>query len=142
MFYSTFEPMVLPMGGPMDAMGVQKLYAPSPTPILYVGLAANVLGRVPLMPLFLLGKYTPGPIIPHQLRQHWSARFPHGLAYAADEFGRKGSVVATSRANVHTGSTAPLRLRLEAGVAGVTVSGATPALRRKPGQQTANGTRA
>ena len=45
--YSTFESMVLPMGGPMDAMGVQKLYAPSPTPILYVGLAANVLGACP-----------------------------------------------------------------------------------------------
>ena len=63
----------------MDAMaqpmGVQKLYASSPTPILYVGLAANVLGRVtvPLMPLFLLGNYT--PTIPHQLRQHRSARF-------------------------------------------------------------------
>ena len=94
-FYSTFEPMVLPMGGPMDAMaqpmGVQKLYASSPTPILYVGLAANVLGRVtvPLMPLFLLGNYT--PTIPHQLRQHRSGRFPHRLADAADELGRKGS---------------------------------------------------
>ena len=51
--------MVLPMGSLMEAMGGQKLYAPSPTPILYVGLAANVLGRVPLMPLFLLGNYTP-----------------------------------------------------------------------------------
>ena len=38
-----------------EAMGVQKLYEPSPTPILYVGLVADVLGRVPLMPLFLLG---------------------------------------------------------------------------------------
>ena len=45
-FYSTFEP---------KAMGVQRLYEPSPTgtPILYVGLVADVLGRVPLMPLFL-----------------------------------------------------------------------------------------
>ena len=43
----------------MEAMGVQKLYEPSPTPIFSVGLAADVLGRVPLMPLFLLGKYTP-----------------------------------------------------------------------------------
>ena len=34
--YSTFEPMVLPKSGPMEAMGVQKLYEPSPTPILYV----------------------------------------------------------------------------------------------------------
>ena len=39
-FYSTFEP---------KAMGVQRLYEPSPTPILYVGLVADVLGRVPLM---------------------------------------------------------------------------------------------
>ena len=46
-FYSTFEPIVLPGGGPMEAMGVQKLYKPSPTPILYVGLVADVLGRVP-----------------------------------------------------------------------------------------------
>ena len=86
-FYSTFEPMVLPGGGPMEAMGVQKLYEPSPTPILYVGLVADVLGRVPLMPLFLLGLGGRGasPTIPHQLRQHRGARFPHGLADAADE---------------------------------------------------------
>ena len=94
-FYSTFEPMVLPMGGPMDAIGVQKLCSPSPTPILYVGLAANVLGRVPLMPLFLLSNYT--PTIPHQLRQQRSARFPHGLADAADELGRKGRNVTCQR---------------------------------------------
>ena len=75
----------------MEAKGVQKLYEPSPTPILYVGLAADVLGRVPLMPLFLLVNST--PTIPHQLRQHRSVRFPHGLADAADESGRKGSNV-------------------------------------------------
>ena len=90
-FYNTFEPMVLPWGGSMEAMGVQKLYEPSPTPILSVGLAADVLGRVPLMPLFLLGNST--LTIPHQLRQHRSPRFPHGLADAADELGRKGSNV-------------------------------------------------
>ena len=60
-FYSTFEPVDLPGGGPLEAVGVQKLYKPSPTPILDVGLA--VLGRVPLMPLFLLGNST--PTIPH-----------------------------------------------------------------------------
>ena len=43
----------------MEAMGVKKLYEPSPPPILYVGLFADVLGRVPLMPLFLLGNSTP-----------------------------------------------------------------------------------
>ena len=31
----------------MEAKGVQKLYEPSPTPILYVGLVAYVLGRFP-----------------------------------------------------------------------------------------------
>ena len=83
-FYSTFEPMVLPGGGSMETimMGVQKLYEPSTTPILYVGLAADVLGRVSLTLLFLLGNST--PTIPHQLRQHRSARFPHGLADAAE----------------------------------------------------------
>ena len=72
-------------------MGVQKLYQPSPTPILYVGLAANVQGRVPLMPLFFLGNST--PTIPHQLRQHRRDRFPHGLADAADALGKKRSNV-------------------------------------------------
>ena len=47
-------------------------------PILYVGLLADVLGRVPLLPLFLLGNST--PTIPHQLRQHRGARFPHQWA--------------------------------------------------------------
>ena len=73
----------------MEAIGVQKLYEPSPKPILYAGLAADVLGRVPLMPLFFLGNYT--PTIPHPLSQHRSARFPHGLADAADESGRMSS---------------------------------------------------
>ena len=59
------------------------------------GLAANVLGLVPLMPLFLLGNYT--PTIPHQLHQHRSGRFPHRLADAADELGRKGRNVTFQR---------------------------------------------
>ena len=84
--------MVLLGGGPLEAMGVQKLCEPSPTPILYyVALVADVLGRVPLMPLFLQGNST--PTISHQLRQHRSPRFPHGLADAANESGRKGSNV-------------------------------------------------
>ena len=61
-FYITFEPLDLAGGGLMEAVGVQKLYVPSPSPILFVGLAANVLGRVPLMPLFLLGQlYSDNP---------------------------------------------------------------------------------
>ena len=46
-FYSTFEPMVLPMGGPMDAMGVQKLYTPSPTTILSVASPPMCWGSCP-----------------------------------------------------------------------------------------------
>ena len=77
----------------MEAVGVQRLYEPSPTPILYVGPAANVLGRVPLMPfkLFLLGN--PTPTISDQLRQHRRGSFPDGLADAADTSGKKGSNV-------------------------------------------------
>ena len=82
---------VCPGGGPTEAMGVQNLCAPSRTPILYVRLAADVLGRVPLTPLFLLGNYT--PTISHQLCQHRSARFPLRLADAAEESGRKGNNV-------------------------------------------------
>ncbi len=40
-----------------------KLYEPSPTPCLYVAPAENMVGRVPLMPLFLAGNAT--PTIPH-----------------------------------------------------------------------------
>ena len=77
----------------MEAVGVQKLYehSDSPTPILYLGLAANVLGRVPLMPLFLVGNSF--LTIPHQLRQLRSGKFPHGLADAANALGKKGSNV-------------------------------------------------
>ena len=93
MFFSTFEPVDLPGGGPMEAVGVQKLYKPSPTPILYVGPVANVLGRAPLMPSFLVGNSTPN--IPHQLRQHRSSRFLHGLADAADASGRRETTSAS-----------------------------------------------
>ena len=40
-------------------METRQLYKPSPTPILYVGPASNVLGRVPLMQLFLIGDSAP-----------------------------------------------------------------------------------
>ena len=61
-------------------------------PILYVGLADNVLGSVPLpfMPQFLLGNST--QIIPYQLRQHLRCKFPHGLAEAANALGKKGAL--------------------------------------------------
>jgi hypothetical protein len=50
----------------MDKWDVQKHYEPTPTPTLYMGQVSNVLGRVPLMPLFLLGNTS--PTIPYELR--------------------------------------------------------------------------
>ena len=54
-FFNTFEELKLPIKGPMEDAEVIKLYKPSPTPCLYVALAENMVGRVPLMPLFLAG---------------------------------------------------------------------------------------
>ena len=62
-FFSTFEELNLPMKGPMEDSGVVKLYEPSPTPCLYVAPAENMVGRVPLIPLFLAGNST--LTIPH-----------------------------------------------------------------------------
>ena len=49
----------MPITGPMEDSGVVKLYEPSPTPCLYVAPVENMVGRVPLMPLFLAGNATP-----------------------------------------------------------------------------------
>ena len=54
-FFSTFEVLKLPARSPMDD-ATTKLYEPSPTPILFVAPYNNVLGRVPLFPLFLDGE--------------------------------------------------------------------------------------
>jgi hypothetical protein len=68
-----------------------KLYEQSPTPILFVASLNNVLGRVPLSPLFLDGNAT--PTIPHHLPvSHLKASaFQHGAADAARPEGRRGS---------------------------------------------------
>ncbi len=58
-FFSTFEELKLPIKGPMEDAGVIKLYEPCPTPCLYVADVQNMVGRVPLMPLFLAGNSTP-----------------------------------------------------------------------------------
>jgi len=58
-FFSTFEELKLPISGPMERAGVTKLYEPFPTPCLYVAPAARMVGRVPLIPLFLAGNSTP-----------------------------------------------------------------------------------
>ncbi len=61
-FFNTFEELKLPIKGPMEDAEVVKLYEPSTTR-LYVAPAENMVGRVPLMPLFLAGNAT--PTIPH-----------------------------------------------------------------------------
>jgi hypothetical protein len=73
----------------MERAGVTKLYEPSPTPCLYVAPAANMVGRVPLIPLFLAGNTT--PTIPHKYSQHQKSGFPVGICDSAAEDGRRGS---------------------------------------------------
>ncbi len=69
--FNTFEELNSPNKRPMKNAEVVKLYEPSPTPCLHVAPAENMVGRVPLMPLFLAGSAT--PTIPHLSA---SARFP------------------------------------------------------------------
>ena len=68
-----------------------KLYEPSPTPCLYVAPAANIAGRVPLIPLFLAGNST--PTIPHMFSKRKDTGFPYGCADAVAADGRRGSNV-------------------------------------------------
>jgi hypothetical protein len=90
-FFSTFEELKLPISGPMESAGVTKLYEPFPTPCLYVAPAANMVGRVPLIPLFLAGNST--PTIPHRYSQHKRSGFPVGSCDTAAADGRRGSNV-------------------------------------------------
>ena len=90
-FFSTFEELKLPISGPMESAGVTKLYEPFPTPCLYVAPAANMVGRVPLIPLFLAGNST--PTIPHKYSQHKRSGFPVGTCDTAAADGRRGSNV-------------------------------------------------
>jgi hypothetical protein len=90
-FFSTFEELKLPIKGPMEDAGVIKLYEPSPTPCLYVADVQNMVGRVPLMPLFLAGNST--PTIPHIFSKRKDSGFPYGCADAAATDGRRGSNV-------------------------------------------------
>jgi hypothetical protein len=90
-FFSTFEELHLPIHGPMEDAEVIKLYDPSPIPCLYVAPVTNVLGRVPLIPLFLAGNST--ATIPHKFSKHKGSAFPIGSADTADAHGRRGSNV-------------------------------------------------
>ncbi len=56
-----------------------------------MALAANMVGRIPLMPCFLDGNATPA--IPHKYSKNKNSCFPAGCADAAAENGRHGSNV-------------------------------------------------
>ena len=86
-----FEELKLPIKGPMEDAGGIKLYEPSPTHCLYVADVQNMVGRVPLMPLFLAGNST--PTIPHILSKRKDSGFQYGCADAAATDGRRGSNV-------------------------------------------------
>ena len=88
-FFSTFEELKLPISWPMERACVTKLYEPFPTPCLYVAPAACMVGRVPLIPLFLAGNST--PTIPHQYSQHKRSGFPVGSCDTAAADGLRGS---------------------------------------------------
>ncbi len=90
-FFNTFEELNLPIKGPMEDAGEVKLYQPSPTPCLYVAPAENMVGRVPLMPLFLAGNAT--PTTPRLYCKRKDSGFPMGCADAASVDGRRGSNV-------------------------------------------------
>ena len=90
-FFITSEELKLPITGPVEDSGVVKLYEPSPTPCLYVAPVENMVGRVPLMPLFLAGNAT--PTIPHLYNKRKESCFPLGCADASAVDGRRGSNV-------------------------------------------------
>jgi hypothetical protein len=73
----------------MEDAGVIKLHEPSPTPCLYVADVQNMVGRVPLMPLFLAGNAT--PTISHIFSKRKDSGFQYGCANAGATDGRRGS---------------------------------------------------
>ena len=82
-FFSAFERVALTPDKPMQRlMETIQLYEPGPwpslQPIMHVGLLRNVLGRAPLVPLFLRGNST--ATIPHGMRNLRAQKFPNGRA--------------------------------------------------------------
>jgi hypothetical protein len=63
------------------------------TSIYFVEVAdvQNMVGRVPLIPLFLAGNST--PTIPHMFNKRKDSGFPYGCADAAPTDGQRGSNV-------------------------------------------------
>ena len=72
----------------MENAEVLKLYEPGPIPCLYVAPVDHMVGRAPLIPLFLAGNST--PTIPHKFSKHRVSGFPLGCADSAALDGRCG----------------------------------------------------
>jgi hypothetical protein len=94
-FFSTFEELNLPIHGPMEDAEVLKLrlYEPDPILCLYVAPVDHMVGKAPLIPLFLAGNST--PTIPHKFSKHKGSGpgFPMGCADSAASDGRRGRSV-------------------------------------------------
>jgi hypothetical protein len=88
-FFSTIEELKLPISGSTESDAVTKLFEASPTPCLYVAPAVNMVGRIPLIPLFLAGNSK--PTIPHKYSKHKNSGFPMGSCDTAAQDGRRGS---------------------------------------------------
>jgi hypothetical protein len=73
------------------------LFEPSPTPYLYVAPAVNMVGRVPLIPLFLAGNSN--PTIPHKYSKHKNSGFPMGSSDTAAQDGWRDSNVTVYMAS-------------------------------------------
>jgi hypothetical protein len=69
-FFSTFEPISLLRDSYLQKSGIPMLFEPadSQLPTLYVCPVENVLGRVPLLPCYMMGNKQ--NTIPHALRYH------------------------------------------------------------------------
>ncbi len=66
----------------MEDAGVIKLHEQSPTTCLCVAPIKNIMGRVPLFPLFLAGNST--PTVPHCYIKRKDTGFPMGCADSAE----------------------------------------------------------
>jgi hypothetical protein len=92
-FFITSKELTLTVKGPMEDAGVVKIYEPSPTLCLYVALALNMVGRIPLMPCFKFLDGNATPTIPHKYSKNKNSCFPAGCADTVAEDGRSGSNV-------------------------------------------------
>jgi hypothetical protein len=71
-FFSTFEPISLPRDSYLQKSGIPMLFEPAAPqlPTLYVCPVENVLGRVSLLPCYMMARGNKQNTIPHALRYH------------------------------------------------------------------------